>query len=127
MCEKSLARKILCKAFTVQENDQKWIILLITTFIIFRRNGPSFWNPYQMFFVPINFDVVVGRQFVQVSHSPKHPMHIVLLEENREMLVSAARFGNLLPFGLLFEPFGDQYFALVTFQFGYFLGYLATF
>ena len=36
---------------------------------------------------------------------------------------SAARFGDLSPFGLLFEPFGDQYFALVTWQFGYFLGY----
>ena len=36
---------------------------------------------------------------------------------------SAARFGNLSPFGLLFEPFGNQYFALATWQFGYFLGY----
>ena len=27
----------------------------------------------------------------------------------------AARFGNLEPFGLLFEPFGVQYFDLATF------------
>ena len=36
---------------------------------------------------------------------------------------SAARFRYLSPFGLPFEPFGDQYFALATLQFGYFLGY----
>ena len=36
--------------------------------------------------------------------------------------ISAARFDNLSPFGLLFEPFGDQYFALATWQFGFFLG-----
>ena len=36
---------------------------------------------------------------------------------------SAARFGNLSPFGLLFQPFGDQYFALATWEFGDFLGY----
>ena len=33
---------------------------------------------------------------------------------------SAARFGNLYPFGLLFELFGDRYFALATLKFGYF-------
>ena len=31
---------------------------------------------------------------------------------------SAARFGNLLPFGQLFEPFGDQSFVLATLKFG---------
>ena len=31
------------------------------------------------------------------------------------ILISAARFGDLLPFRRLFEPFGDQYFALATF------------
>ena len=36
---------------------------------------------------------------------------------------SAARFGDLLPFGLLFQPFGDQYFDLATWEFGDFLGY----
>ena len=28
--------------------------------------------------------------------------------------ISAARFGNLSPFGLLFQQFGDQYFDLAT-------------
>ena len=41
----------------------------------------------------------------------------------RQQIISATRLGNLLPFGLLFEPFGNQYFALATWQFGYFLGY----
>ena len=36
---------------------------------------------------------------------------------------SAGRFGDLEPFGLLFEPFGDQYFDLAILKFGYFLGY----
>ena len=35
----------------------------------------------------------------------------------------AVRFGDLLPFGLLFEPFGDQYFDLAILKFGSFLGY----
>ena len=35
---------------------------------------------------------------------------------------SAARFGNLLPFGQLFEPFGDQNFVLATLKFGDLLG-----
>ena len=38
---------------------------------------------------------------------------------------SAARFGDLSPFGRLFEPFGDQYFSLATLKFGYFLGYFS--
>ena len=39
------------------------------------------------------------------------------------VIISAARFGDLSPFGLLFQPFGDQYFALATWEFGNFLGY----
>ena len=39
--------------------------------------------------------------------------------------ISAARFGDLSPVGLLFEPFVDQYFALATLKFGYFLGYFS--
>ena len=35
---------------------------------------------------------------------------------------SAARFGDLSPFGRLFVPFGDQNFDLATFRFGDFLG-----
>ena len=38
---------------------------------------------------------------------------------------SAARFGDLEPFGLLFEPFGDKYFALATKKFGYLLCYFS--
>ena len=38
--------------------------------------------------------------------------------------ISAARFRDLSPFGQLFEPFGDQHFAMATWQFGYFLGLL---
>ena len=37
--------------------------------------------------------------------------------------ISAARFGDLSPFGLLFQPLGNQYFALATWKFGNFLGY----
>ena len=37
-------------------------------------------------------------------------------------ITSAARFGNLYVFQLLNEPFGDQYFALLTLKFGYILG-----
>ena len=38
-------------------------------------------------------------------------------------LISAASLGDLKPFGLLFEPFGDQYFDLAIFKFANFLGY----
>ena len=38
--------------------------------------------------------------------------------------ISVARFGNLKPFGLLFEPFGNQYFALTTLKISHFLSYL---
>ena len=38
---------------------------------------------------------------------------------------SAARFGDLWPFGLFFEPFGRQYFALATLKCSYFLGYFS--
>ena len=34
------------------------------------------------------------------------------------LLPSAARFRDLLLFGLLLKPFGDHYFALATWQFG---------
>ena len=35
---------------------------------------------------------------------------------------SAARFGDSKPFGLIFEPFDDQYFDFATLKFGYILG-----
>ena len=38
------------------------------------------------------------------------------------LVISAARFGDLSPFGRLFEPFGDQNFVLGTLKFGDFLG-----
>ena len=47
----------------------------------------------------------------------------MLLLRSASDVDSSARFGNLSPFGLLFEQFGGQYFALETWQFGYFLGY----
>ena len=40
------------------------------------------------------------------------------------VIISAARFGDLAPFGLLFQPFGDQYFDLATWEFGDFFGLL---
>ena len=46
-------------------------------------------------------------------------------DKNYGMGNSAARFGDLSPFGRLFEPFGDQYFSLATLKFGYFLGYFS--
>ena len=36
--------------------------------------------------------------------------------------ISAARFGDLEPFGRFFEPFGAQYFDLAILKFGSFLG-----
>ena len=36
---------------------------------------------------------------------------------------SAARFGDLEPFGRFFEPFGAQYFDLAILKFGSFLGF----
>ena len=43
----------------------------------------------------------------------------------RELFSSAARFGDLSPFGRLFEPFGDQLFDLAILKFGSFLGYFS--
>ena len=38
------------------------------------------------------------------------------------IITSAARFGDLWPFGQLFEPFDDQFFDLAILKFGSFLG-----
>ena len=43
--------------------------------------------------------------------------------EQEVTMTSAARFGDLLPFGLLFQPFGDQYFDLATWKYGDYLSY----
>ena len=41
------------------------------------------------------------------------------------MVLTFDQLPDLEPFGLLFEPFGDQYFDLAIFKFGYFLGYFS--
>ena len=45
-------------------------------------------------------------------------LHVFILK----LIASAARFGDLEPFGQFFEPFGAQYFDLAIFKFGSFLG-----
>ena len=58
------------------------------------------------------FSVFLFSRFSYANHAQKNHFF-------RVFDISAARFGNLEPFGLLFKPFGD--FAWGTLKFGNFL------
>ena len=53
-------------------------------------------------------------------HQPVHDFKFFSKPASALVYRSAARFGYLESFVLLFEPFGNQYFDLATLKFGYF-------
>ena len=87
---------------------------------------PSQWKHLPSLALPDgshNFDNDTAYFHLPDLENPRKTSKENLTEIIKFLFSSAARFGNLSPFRLLFEPFGDQYFALAAWQFGKFLGY----